>query len=354
MRNPEVNAALSEQLMRGTAYSEPCESEVELARLLVERVPSIEKIRFANSGTEAVMMALKLARAFTGRPAIAKFEGFYHGYYDYVQVSYASTAAQWGPPDSPASVASSGGLAESVESEVLVLPFNDPAGVERLLQQRRQEVAALIMDPLSQQAGFPRPSAGFYQFLRDITRRLGILLIYDEVISFRLDYRGAQSVYGGDPDLTTLGKIMGGGLPVGAVGGRDDVMMQLDPANGPARLASGGTFSANPFSMTGGLAAMQHLQPATFTRINRLGDRLRTEANAVLAACGEPAQVAGRRLAVQGLADVRADPRLPRPDVDASTNRAHAAAASLFVGGGRRGQQCTPWLDFYANGRRRS
>jgi glutamate-1-semialdehyde 2,1-aminomutase len=290
--HPQVNAALSDQLMRGTAYSEPCESEVELARLLVERVPSIEKIRFANSGTEAVMMALKLARAFTGRPAIAKFEGFYHGYYDYVQVSYASTAAQWGPSEAPASVANSGGLAESVESEVLVLPFNDPEGVERLLQQRGHEVAALIMDPLSQQAGFPRPRPGFYQFLRDVTRRLGILLIYDEVISFRLDYRGAQSVYGGDPDLTTLGKIMGGGLPVGAIGGRDDIMMQLDPAHGPA-LASGGTFSANPFSMTGGLAAMQHLEPATFARINRLGDRLRTEANAVLAASGEQAQVAG-------------------------------------------------------------
>jgi glutamate-1-semialdehyde 2,1-aminomutase len=291
--HPVVNAALSDQLTRGTAYSEPCEAEIALARLLVERVPSIEKIRFANSGTEAVMMALKLARAFTGRPAIAKFEGFYHGYNDYVQVSYASTAAQWGPSEAPASVASSGGLAESVESEVLVLPFNDSAGVERLLEQRGQNVAALIMDPLSQQAGFPRPHAGFYQFLRDVTRRLGILLIYDEVISFRLDYRGAQSVYGGDPDLTTLGKIMGGGLPVGAVGGRDDVMMQLDPASGPARLASGGTFSANPFSMTGGLAAMQYLEPTTFARINRLGERLRAEANALFAEAGEPAQVAG-------------------------------------------------------------
>jgi glutamate-1-semialdehyde 2,1-aminomutase len=291
--HPAITAALSDQLGRGTAYSEPCEAEVSLARLLVQRVPAIQKIRFANSGTEAVMMALKLARAFTGRATIAKFEGFYHGYYDYVQVSFAPNASNWGPPNAPSSVASSGGLAGSVESEVLVLPFNDRAGVERLLEQRGTEVAALIIDPLSQQAGFPRPDPGFYAFLREITRRYDILLVYDEVISFRLGYAGAQGVYGGEPDLTALGKIMGGGLPVGAVGGRADVMDLLDPSVSPPRIASGGTFSANPFTMTAGFAAMELLDQAELTRLNRLGERLRIEANAVLADAGEPAQVTG-------------------------------------------------------------
>jgi glutamate-1-semialdehyde 2,1-aminomutase len=291
--HPHITAALAEQLTRGTAYSEPCEAEVSLARLLVNRIPSIQTIRFANSGTEAVMMALKLARAFTARAKIAKFEGFYHGYYDYVQVSYASNPSNWGVPRAPASVPSSGGLARSVETEVLVLPFNDPAGVEQLLEQHAGDVAALIMDPLSQQAGCPRPDPGFYAFLREITKRYGILLIFDEVISFRLGYQGAQGAYGGDPDLTALGKIMGGGLPVGAVGGRADVMQLLDPSQSPPQLASGGTFSANPFTMTAGYAAMELLDHAEFARINQLGERLRTEANAVFAEAGLSAQAAG-------------------------------------------------------------
>jgi glutamate-1-semialdehyde 2,1-aminomutase len=291
--HPHITGALVEQLARGTAYSEPCEAEVALARLLSARVASIEKIRFANSGTEAVMMALKLAREFTGRAKVAKFEGFYHGYYDYVQVSYTPNATNWGPRDTPASVASSGGLAGSVEAEVLVLPFNDREGVERLLERHAGEVAALIMDPLSQQAGFPHPEPEFYTYLREITRRYEILLIYDEVISFRLGHHGAQGIYGGEPDLTALGKIMGGGLPVGAVGGRADVMDLLDPSRSSPRLASGGTFSANPFTMTSGYAAMELLDPAEFARINALGARLRNEANAALSDAHEPAQVAG-------------------------------------------------------------
>jgi glutamate-1-semialdehyde 2,1-aminomutase len=180
-----------------------------------------------------------------------------------------------------------------VETEVLVLPFNDPAGVDQLLERHAGDVAALIMDPLSQQAGFPRPDPGFYDFLRETTRRYGVLLIFDEVISFRLGYQGGQGVYGGDPDLTALGKIMGGGLPVGAVGGRADVMDLLDPSQSPPQLASGGTFSANPFTMTAGYAAMELLDDAEFARINRLGERLRTEANAVLREAAVNAQVAG-------------------------------------------------------------
>jgi glutamate-1-semialdehyde 2,1-aminomutase len=293
-RNPQIRQAVLDQLDLGTAFSEPAEPEVNLARLMCERVPSIEKIRFANSGTEAVMLALKLARAFTGRSRIAKFEGFYHGYYDYVQVSYSSGPTNWGAADEPATVASSGGLAESVtKDEVLVLPFNDRPAVERLLEKHGRSLAALIMDPLSNRAGFPRPSPGFYAFIRELTRRYGIVLIYDEVISFRVGLAGGQGKYGGEPDLTTFGKIIGGGLPVGAVGGNEEIMALLDPTKGPARVVSGGTYSANPLTMAAGLAALEQLTPETFARLDDLGERFRQGANAVLAEAGESAQLTG-------------------------------------------------------------
>jgi glutamate-1-semialdehyde 2,1-aminomutase len=292
-RHPKVNEAILEQLELGTAFSEPAEPEVRLARLLVERIPSIEKIRFANSGTEAVMMSIKLARAFTGRSRIAKFEGFYHGYYDYVQVSYNSGPSNWGSEAEPASVAASGGLADSVVDDVLILPFNDRPAVERLLTEHGDSIAALLVDPMANRAGFPRPTEGFYDFLREITRQHGIVLIFDEVISFRVGHAGAQGKYGGDPDLTTYGKIIGGGLPVGAVGGRDEIMALLDPSHGPAKVVSGGTYSGNPLTMAAGVAAMELLTPEVYARLDELGERLRARANAVFADHGEAAQLTG-------------------------------------------------------------
>lgn len=317
--NPDINAALLDQIQRGTAFSEPSEPEVALARVLVDRVKSIEKIRFANSGTEAVMLAIKLARAFTGRSKLAKFEGFYHGYYDHVQVSYSSGPGAWGPPEAPASVASSGGLSDSTLGEVLVLPFNDRPAVERLLERHGASIAAVIVDPLSNRAGFPHPAPGFLSFLRQATRDRGIVLIYDEVISFRLAYGGAQSRYGGDPDLTVLGKIIGGGLPIGAVGGRAEVMDLLDPSKSSPKLASGGTFSGNPLSMAGGLAAMEQLSPPAFERLDRMGEKIRKEANAIFAEGGVEAQLSGdgslfRILATkQPITNYRSVPEGPGP-----------------------------------------
>ncbi|HEX5414244.1 MAG TPA: aspartate aminotransferase family protein, partial [Chloroflexota bacterium] len=289
--NPRINEAVIAQLGLGTAFSEPSEPEVRLARLIVERVPSVQQIRFANSGTEAVMMAIKLARAFTGRQRIAKFEGFYHGYYDYVQVSFNTAPENWGALDQPAAVASSGGLADSVVNEdVVVLPFNDRPAVERLLAQHGPSLAAVIVDPLANRAGFPRPAEGFYAFLREITRSHGIALIYDEVISFRIGYHGAQGKYGGDPDLTTFGKIIGGGLPIGAVGGAAEIMALLDPTHRAPVVLSGGTFSGNPLSMVAGLAAMEQLNPDEYERLNRLGEQLRSRATAAFQTAGEPGQ----------------------------------------------------------------
>jgi glutamate-1-semialdehyde 2,1-aminomutase len=290
---PPVVARVSEQLARGTAFAASTPEEVALARLLVERVPGVEQIRFGNSGTEAVMMAIKAARAFTGRDRIAKFEGAYHGYYDDVQVSFSSGPGTWGPPDEPASVPSSGGVPKHRALETLVLPWNDAEATERLLTRSRSEVAAVLVDPLANRMGMIPPAPGFLDRLRQVTRALGILLIFDEVISFRVGYGGAQERYGGEPDLTALGKIIGGGFPVGATGGRAEVMAVFDPGTRGPRIASGGTFSANPVSMTAGLATLEALDRDAFARLEALGARLRANLAGVLARGGVPGVVMG-------------------------------------------------------------
>lgn len=291
--NPVINAAVIEQLGRGASYSEPSEPEIRLAQLIAARVPSVEQVHFRNSGTEAVMMAIKLARAYTGRSIVAKFEGMYHGYYDYVQVSFASSPTNWGAPEEPASTPSSGGLARSVTDEVRVLPFNDEAAVERLLERHGGQIAALLVEPLSNRSGMAPPADGFYRFLREITRTYGIVLIFDEVISLRVGLAGAQGRYGAEPDLTAFGKIIGGGLPIGAVGGSAAIMSLLDPTQGPAKVISGGTFSGNPLSAAAGLASMEQVTPASLARLERLGDRLRQGANSIFRAAGQAAQVTG-------------------------------------------------------------
>jgi glutamate-1-semialdehyde 2,1-aminomutase len=290
---PPIVDAVTRRLTRGTAFSASTPDEIALAELLVERVPGLERIRFGNSGTEAVMMAIKAARSYTGRDRIAKFEGAYHGYYDDVQVSYSSRPDNWGPDDSPVSVPSSGGIPKHRVLETLVLPWNDRDACEQLLTRYRNELAAVLVDPLSNRMGFIPPASGFLAFLRQVTRAHGILLIYDEVISFRVSYQGAQGRYGGDPDLTAFGKIMGGGFPVGATGGRAEVMEVFDPGTRGPRIASGGTFSANPVSMTAGLAAMQAMTPAEFDRLEGLGARARARLGDAFRAAGVPGQVNG-------------------------------------------------------------
>jgi glutamate-1-semialdehyde 2,1-aminomutase len=290
---PPLVEAVSRQLARGTAFSASTPEEVALAELLVERVPGLERIRFGNSGTEAVMMAIKAARAYTGRDRIAKFEGAYHGYYDDVQVSYSSGPDNWGPDDAPVSVPSSGGVPKHRVLETLVLPWNDADACERLITHHAAELAAVLVDPLANRMGFIPPAKGFLESLRQITRRHGILVIFDEIISFRVSYHGAQGRYGGEPDLTAFGKIIGGGFPVGATGGRAEVMEVFDPGTRGARIASGGTFSANPVSMTGGLATMRSMTPAEFDRLEMLGDRLRVRLGEVFRAAGVPGQITG-------------------------------------------------------------
>ena len=290
---PPIVAAVTAQLARGTNFAFSTPEELELAKLLVERVPGMERVRFFNSGTEAVMMAIKAARAFTGRDRIAKMEGAYHGYYDDVQVSFHSGPPDWGPDDAPHSLPSSGGIPKHRALETLVLPWNDPEATERLITRHKSDLAAVVVDPLANRMGLIPPAPGYLKHLRDVTRGYGILVIFDEVITFRLGYSGGQGRYGGDPDLTALGKIIGGGFPVGAVGGRAEVMAVFDPGSKGPRVLSGGTFSGNPVSLTAGLAAMTALDRATFTRLDDMGRRLRDRLNLVFKASGHSGQVTG-------------------------------------------------------------
>ncbi|HSD51990.1 MAG TPA: aspartate aminotransferase family protein [Candidatus Methylomirabilis sp.] len=290
---PPVVRAVTEQLSRGTNFAFSTPEELMLAKLLVERIPGLEKVRFGNSGTEAVMMAIKAARAFTGRDRIAKVEGAYHGYYDDVQVSFHSTPPNWGPDDAPASLPSSGGIPKHRVQETLVLPWNDADATERLILRHKNELAAVIVDPLANRMGFIPAAPGYLTHLRQVTRAHGILLIFDEVISLRVSYEGAQGRYGGDPDLTAMGKIIGGGFPIGATGGKAEVMAVFDPGTKGPRILSGGTFSANPVSMTAGLAAMQAMDRMAFGRLEEMGGRLRNRLNDVFRKSGQRGQVTG-------------------------------------------------------------
>src|SRR5262245_24931859 len=207
--HPEVLAAAQAQLLRGTAFAGPTELEVELAEIITARVPAIERIRLTNSATEGVMMAMKAARGYTGRPKIAKFEGFYHGTYDPAEVSVNPPLASVGDPDAPVGISETAGLAPGTLENTVILPYNDQAAVERIVEREAASLAAVIVDPLPNNAGFPDPAPGFLPFLREITRKHGIVLIADEIISFRVGYQGASARFGFQPDLVTLGKIIG-------------------------------------------------------------------------------------------------------------------------------------------------
>ena len=273
--HPDVVKAAQQAAEHGLSFPGPTEHEIRLAELLKRRVPSVESIRFTNSGTEATMNAVRLARAFTGRPKIAKFEGAYHGTHDWVMVSVGGDPKAGGSRKRPKSVAWSAGLPPAVLKHVVVLPWNDPEACEQILEAEAAHLACLIVDPLLCNAGLIRPADGFLQRLRAITERHGIVLIFDEVISFRVAWGGAQERLGVRPDLTTFGKIIGGGLPVGAFGGRADVMNFYDPRKGGARISHGGTFNANPVTMAAGVATLNAVTPEAYTRLDALGERLR-------------------------------------------------------------------------------
>jgi glutamate-1-semialdehyde 2,1-aminomutase len=272
-----VVAALEQQLRDGTCFANPTEKEIELAALICGRVRGIERIRFCNTGTEAVMFAIKAARAWTGRPAIAKIEGAYHGAYDWVEVSQSSTPATWGLPARPQSVPYYRGMPSSVLGEVVPLRFNDPAGAIERITEHAASLAAIVFDPMPSRAGLIAPDPEFIDALQNVAREQNILIISDEVLNFRQSFEGAAARYGLKPDLYALGKIIGGGLPIGAIAGRASVMEMFDADRKKPAVPQGGTFSANPMSMSAGLVAMQRLDEAAFGHLERLGDTLRTQ-----------------------------------------------------------------------------
>jgi glutamate-1-semialdehyde 2,1-aminomutase len=263
---PPIVEAVCQAATKGTSYGAPCPAEVELAERVVRAVPSIHKVRFVSSGTEATMSALRLARGFTGRNKILKFDGCYHGHADGLLVSAGSGVATLGIPGSP-------GVPPGTVADTLVAPYNDVAAVEQVFAAHGADLAAVIVEPVAGNMGLVAPAAGYLEALREITRRHGALLIFDEVMTgFRLSYGGAQKLYGVMPDLTCLGKVIGGGLPVGAYGGRLDVMDKVAPL-GPVYQA--GTLSGNPLAMAAGCAALDALAlPGTYERLEALSARL--------------------------------------------------------------------------------
>lgn len=264
--NPEVIAALHSALEKGTSFGAPSLLENVLAEMVIDAVPSIEMVRFVNSGTEACMAVLRLMRAFTKRDKIIKFEGCYHGHADMFLVKAGSGVATLGLPDSP-------GVPKSVTSDTLTAPFNDLEAVKVLFEQNRDQIAGVILEPVVGNAGFVTPDAGFLEGLRELTHEHGALLVFDEVMTgFRISYGGAQEKFGVTPDLTTLGKIIGGGLPVGAYGGRRDIMSMVAPA-GPMYQA--GTLSGNPLAMTAGIKTLELLQkPGTYDYLEQITKKL--------------------------------------------------------------------------------
>lgn len=291
--HPDVVKAVQEAAALGMSFPGPTEHEVRLAEMLTRRIPSLESVRFTNSGTEATMNAVRAARAFTGRPRIAKFEGAYHGTHDWVLVSVAPDVKAAGGRRRPKAVASSAGLPPAVLKHLVVLPWNDVEACEQIIEKEAGKLAAVLVDPLLGVGGIIPPAEGFLQRLRAVTERHGVVLIFDEVISFRIAWGGAQERFGVRPDLTTLGKIIGGGLPVGAFGGRSDIMAAYDPRKGGARIGHGGTFNANPMTMAAGVATMNAVTPEAYSRLDALGERLRGGVSRLLQATRRRGQVSG-------------------------------------------------------------
>jgi glutamate-1-semialdehyde 2,1-aminomutase len=299
--HPDVVAAVEAQVRRGSAFAAPTEIEIELAQEIRGRLPSVERIRFTNSGTEATMFAIRAARAFTGRSLLAKFAKAYHGTHD---------TALAGTP----------GVPDGISDLVVELPWDDADGVERGLAGRETDVAAIIIEPVQGAGGVRAADPAFLRFLRDYADRIGAVLIFDEIIAFRIGPNGAQGVFGVRPDLTTLGKIVGGGFPLAAFGGRADIMDRFD-ARRPDALSHGGTFNGNPVGAAAGLATLRYLTPDRYDRLASLGERLRGRLADTIAGGGIDARVDG----IASLFQVFAGPTLQGEDRLSATE-------TLFLG----------------------
>ena len=282
--HPAVTQAVEAAARRGTSFGAPTQAESELAELIIEAVPSIEKVRLVSSGTEATMSAIRLARGFTGRDVIIKFAGNYHGHVDSLLVAAGSSAATLGVPNSP-------GVTAGTTKDTMVLDYNDTAGLERTFAEQGNRIAGVILEPVVGNMGLVTPTGFFLQALQNLTKQHGALLIFDEVMTgFRVAYGGAQSLFGIRPDLTTLGKIVGGGLPVGAYGGRAEIMNHVLPEG---QVFQAGTLSGNPLATAAGIATLKLLRDQSpYARLEQLSDRLARGLDAAATAANIPHSLA--------------------------------------------------------------
>lgn len=294
-RHPVIEEAVAAQQSKLVSLGLPTQVEIELAELMCARVPSVERIRFCNSGTEALMFAARAARAFTGRNKIAKIEGGYHGSYDGLDLSNKPGPAQWGDGDAPATVIEGAGITQNSADQTVILQANRVEATRAVIERHGDDLAAVFIDPLVSRMGFLPLDQAYLEMIREETAKRGIVLIFDEVFSFRLGRAGAQGAFGVTPDLSTFGKIIGGGYPIGAFGGRADVMDVFNHLrDGGPVVQHSGTFFANPISMAAGHAALILLDDATFDHLAQLGDALRDGLRALIQELGIAGQVMGQ------------------------------------------------------------
>ncbi len=286
---PAIVEHAADQLTRGTVFGTVAEPQVALAKLLVERVPSFDLVRFTNSGTEATMM-MRAARAFTGRDIIVKMDGGYHGSHDFVEVSVNADLESSGPP---AARLEGRGVPQAVLNAVMVAPFNDLPAMDALLRQHHQRIAGIIVEPMPNSGGMVPPSPGYLRGLRDLADQYNVLLLFDEIVTLRLSSGGFQLIEAVLPDMTAVAKIIGGGFPVGAFGGRKEIMQLFNPEADSDFLFHSGTFNGNNMTMAAGLEAMRRLDHATIERINNYGERLKDGINAIFKSLGIRAQCLG-------------------------------------------------------------
>jgi len=284
---------VTDQIHKGTAFTIATEAELAFARLLCDRAPGFEKIRFVNSGTEAVMAMIKACRAYTGRPKIAKAEGAYHGTYDFAEVSQKANPDNWGDIDQPNSVPVAMGTPQNVLDDVVIFPYNDIERTLAILNQHADEIACVLIDPVPHRVGLVQGTNEFVEALYKWTRENGALLVFDEVVTFRVTYSGAQEKYNVKPDLTALGKIIGGGFPIGAFTGRSDIMNILDPGAKNWLFPHSGTFSANPVSMVAGRIAMEHYDREAINQINALTQKANDQISEAIRIAGVPVSITG-------------------------------------------------------------
>ncbi len=290
---PEVVAAVGAQLQKGTAFMMATEVEVKFAEHMCGRNPGFEKIRFVNSGTEAVMACLKASRAYTGRSKIAKVEGAYHGIYDYAEISQTAKPENWGDAEQPSSVPVSRGTPPATLDDVVVIPYNDTEKAIAILDEHADQLACVLVDLMAHRVGLIKAKDEYVNALRKWTQDHDVLLVCDEVITLRATYGGAQTKYPITPDLTAMGKMIGGGFPVGAIAGRADIMEVMNPLAEPVLFPHSGTFSANPISMTAGLITMRLYDQSAVNRLNRLTKMARHRITEAIAIADFPACVTG-------------------------------------------------------------